>query len=228
MNEQHIQHENLVRKLCDDTVRESYENQCASVSVPFVARLLGSILVFLGNTVYGKAPSYGKFKAIEIIARIPYQSWEAAAYTLVSAFHENEEHALKLAKLSTFSRLAQDNETMHVVVISHLAKEHKQTGFFRFTLLPVLFAFFYYWVTYALYFISKKNAFMLNYVFEDHAYAQYSEFLKREEHHLRGHSIHSHFLTFYGRTVSDEYELFQTIRNDELIHRNESLARAGH
>jgi len=223
MNESHLEHEALVRKLLDDETRVSYEGQYSSYKTCLSATILGKLLILAGTLMYGSKPSYGKFKAIEIIARIPYQSWESAAYTLVSAFHEDEHHAVQLSKTSAFARAAQDNETMHVVVISQLAKLHKQTGLFRFTLLPVLFAFVYFWVVYVLYFLSRRATYELNYLFESHAYQQYDEFIAQNKEHLQNHPVDSSFLRFYGREVGDELELFQTIRNDELIHRNRSI-----
>jgi len=223
MNEEFESHEALVRELADPHLRDQYARPYDGYKTGIVARILGAILVGSGTLMYGKRPSYGKFKAIEVIARIPYQSWEVAAYTMVSAFHGNEGIAIQLCKTSAFSRFAQDNETMHVVVISHLARKKKDHGFFRFTLIPLLFALVYFWVVYLLYMISRKTALELNYLFETHAYAQYQEFLDENEEVLKQTPIQSDFLDFYGRNVKSEYEFFSSVRNDELIHRNRSI-----
>ena len=79
------------------------------------------------NTVYGHRPCM-KFKAVEVIACIPYQSWEVAAYTILTGFYGDEARAIKLAKTSSFSRQAQDNETMHVVVITKLPRNLSARG----------------------------------------------------------------------------------------------------
>jgi hypothetical protein len=63
----------------------------------------------------------------------------------------------------------------------------------------------------------------LNYLFENHAYHQYQEFLDREGEHLKKNMILSEFLAFYGRHARSEYEFFESVRNDELIHRNTSI-----
>lgn len=223
MNEDPREHEKLARELNNPSLRAEYARPFDYYQAGIVARTLGGILIWFGNTVYGKKPSYGKFKAIEIIARIPYQSWEVATYTLLTAFHGDEKRAIELTKTSAFSRMAQDNETMHVVVISHLAKRHGGIGFFRHLLLPLIFAFFYFWTIYLLYAISRKASLELNYLFESHAYTQYQAFLDLEEKQLRSYACASEFLTFYGREVRSEYEFFELVRNDELIHRNRSL-----
>lgn len=223
MNEDFKEHEDLVRELCDPTLRSEYAKPYDKRTLGLVPRVLGAILIGFGNLVYGYRPSYGKFKAIEIIARIPYQSWEVAAYTLVSAFHGNESHAMRLSRTAAFSRFAQDNETMHVVVISHIAKQHGGIGFFRHTFVPLLFALVYFWAIYLLYMVSYRAALELNYLFETHAYAQYQEFLLANESKLKETPIVSEFLAFYGRNVRSEYEFFESVRNDELIHRNRSI-----
>lgn len=223
MQEDFQSHEALVEELKDPILREEYARAFDHYKVGVIPAVLGFMLVAFGTIVYGKRPSYGKFKAIEIIARIPYQSWEAAAYTLVSAFHGDEKHAIRLAKTSAFSRGAQDNETMHVVVISQLARRAGRCGLFRHSLIPLIFAFFYFWAIFILYLFSHRAALELNYVFESHAYKQYQEFLDTNHDMLSKKVVNSDFLDFYGRKAISEYELFETIRNDELIHRNRSI-----
>ena len=223
MRESHTAHEKLVCELNDDAVRAEYAKKYDHYRPMLVPRVLGWLLVTSGTIVYGKRPSYGKFKAVEVIARIPYQSWEVAAYTLLTGFYGDEARAIKLAKTSSFSRQAQDNETMHVVVITQICKKLRCTGFFRHTLIPLLFAFFYFWTIYVLYMFSRRAALELNYLFESHAYSQYSKFLHLHETKLRNTPVTSDFLAFYGRECRSEYELFESIRNDELIHRNRSI-----
>lgn len=222
MNEEPKSHEDLVRELNDDALREEYARPYDHYRTGIIPGMLGWLMVALGNLIYGEKPSYAKFKAIEVIARIPYQSWETAAYTLVSAFHGNERYAMKLAHTTSFSRSAQDNETMHVVVISHLARK-KRLGFVLHTFVPLVFAFFYFWVIFVMYLVSEKASLELNYLFEAHAYVQYSQFLKENEERLKNTPIMSEFLAFYGRQFRTEYEFFESVRNDELIHRNRSI-----
>lgn len=222
LEDQH-EHEKLVAALNDPVLRSQYAAKYDRYRPMLIPRILGWLLVTSGSIVYGKKPSYGKFKAVEVIARIPYQSWEVAAYTLLTGFYGDEKRAISLAKTSAFSRQAQDNETMHVVVITQITKKLKCTGFIRHTLIPLLFAFFYFWTIYVLYMFSRRAALELNFLFESHAYDQYSKFLVSEGERLRDTPILSDFLSFYGRECRSEYEFFESVRNDELIHRNRSL-----
>ena len=209
--------------LNDDTARAAYAAEHDGYRPALLPRLLGSFLILSGNVIYGKEPSYLKFRAVEIIARVPYHSWDSAAYTLMTFFFFDEQRALSLAHTSRFARFAQDNETMHIVVISRLAVFYEKIGLIRGSLIPLWFAFFYFWWSYTLYFINNRWSYELNFLFEQHAYDQYSRFLELEEEALRSRDVPSDYLAWYGRTPADQYEFFRSIRNDELIHRNESI-----
>jgi len=222
-HEEHIAHEELNKKLCDPELRAEYARAYDDYRPGFVPRLLGSLFIHSGNLLYGKRPSYQKFKAIEVIARIPYQSWEVASYTLLTWFYSNEQRAIELAKTSAFSRMAQDNETLHVVVISQIVKRLKCESFIRHTMVPFIFATFYALSVWVLYMVSRRAALELNFMFESHAFEQYQQFLDEHEARLRITPFTSDFLDFYGRHAKSEWELFESIRNDELIHRNRSI-----
>lgn len=220
------QHEELVASLANPETLSEYERVCDTLKVGFVPRCLGSLLVNTGNLVYGQEPSYGKFKAVEVIARIPYQSWEVASYMLLTMFYSNEQRAIELSQMSRFGRSAQDNETMHVVVLSQMAKKYGEDSLIRHTFIPLVFSFFYSVASFLLYLFSPRSAFELNYLFESHAFEQYSRFLEREGEALKHKPVMLDFLEYYGRHVKSEYELFQSICADEIIHRNVSAERA--
>lgn len=221
-----IQHEALLKSLEDTQMLDEYKKSYDNYPVGIIPKILGTLLVTCGNLVYGHDPSYGKFKAVEVIARIPYQSWEVASYMLLTMFYSNEKKAIELSKTSRFGRGSQDNETMHVVVLSQLAKKYGEDGLIRHTLIPLLFSFFYATASFILYLFSPKSALQLNYLFEDHAFSQYSRFVESHTEELKDRPILSDFLEFYGRHVKSEYELFVSIKNDEIIHRNMSAHRA--
>ncbi|PIP55855.1 MAG: hypothetical protein CO183_00095 [Candidatus Zambryskibacteria bacterium CG_4_9_14_3_um_filter_42_9] len=222
MREESNRHEQLALSLKDENLRREYAAPFDNHECWPSARFLAWLFVKSGTLIYGDRPSYAKFKAIEVIARVPYQSWELGVYTILTSFYTNERLAMVLSKFNTFSRLAQDNETMHVVVISQIVKRMKCERFFRHTIIPFIFSFFYFWTVYILFIFSKRSALDLNYLFESHAYEQYQKFLDNEGDRLRQTPILSDFLNFYGRSVRNEYEFFELVRNDELIHRNRS------
>ncbi len=225
MSVMNTEHEKLVHKLKDDSFHKEYEEKYHDYKVGFIPLVLGKFLVFAGDLIYGKEPSYGKFQAIEVIARVPYESWEMVSYLFLTALYSNEKRAINLTHTSRFGRMAQDNETMHVVVISKLAKEAKQTGLIRFYLIPLIFSLFYFIASTILYIVSRKSSLELNYMFESHAYEQYGQFIDENKEELKNKPVNSRFLDFYGRPCANQYEFFVSVRNDELIHRNESLER---
>ncbi len=219
----HHDHEKLIESLCDEQVHLEYKKPFDDYRTGIIPRSLGGLIIWCGNTVYGKKPSYLKFRAVEIIARVPYHSWASAVFTLLTMFFNDEHRALKLSAISRFSRFASDNETMHVVVISALARKEQSAGVIRYTIIPMLFAFFYFWLSYIVYIVSPRSSLETNYLFEQHAYDQYTRFLKDNEDELKSKSIESDFLAWYGRHPRSQYEFFMSVRNDELVHRNRSI-----
>ena len=214
--------ETLGKSLESPEVLEKYKNACGGFRPSLLPQILGGFLVFAGNLVYGKKPSYLKFRAVEVIARVPYQSWTSAIFTLLTFCYTNETRAMELSKISRYATLAQDNETMHVIVISKLAKAERRAGVIRHTLIPMLFAFVYFWASYFLYLLNPRWSHELNYLFENHAFEQYSTFIDTHVEELKKKPLSSEFLSWYGRTPVNQYEFFISVRNDELIHRNTS------
>src|SRR4051812_14559692 len=98
--------EKLNIELNDEAVLADYKRPYDNYHPSFFPRILGNLLVWCGNTVYGEAPSYLKFRAVEVIARVPYQSWDSAAYTLLTFFYADEKRALKLSNISKYARCA--------------------------------------------------------------------------------------------------------------------------
>lgn len=214
--------EALNKELNSPVQLEAYKKPYDNYRTGLLPRLLGGLLILCGNTVYGK-PSYLKFRSVEVIARVPYYSWSSAAYTLMTLFYSDERKAMQLSNVARYARLAQDNETMHVVVISHLAQSEEKAGLIRHTLIPMLFAFFYFWASYMLYLVRPRWSLELNYLFEGHAFEQYSLFLETREQELMKKPVESEFLAWYGRNPRNQYEFFRSIRNDEIVHRNQSV-----
>lgn len=211
------------RELC---VSENFE-KCRVDSDDYkcniFARFFAGFLVKAGDMVYGVNPSYSKFRAIEVVARVPYHSWSSALYTLLTVFYHDEKKAIEYSKLKQYARLAGDNETMHVVVISHLSARQHKPNFIIYNVIPILFAFIYFWISYILYIVHRKTSLEINYLFESHAFSQYDLFIKRNHHTLQEKSVDSEFLRLYGRDPANQYDFFLSVRNDEMMHRCESL-----
>lgn len=220
------EHEALVAVLNDPAQLKAYAASCGDVKLALIPRAFGWFLVNAGNFFYGKKPSYLKFRAVEVIARVPYHSWASVAHTLLTFVYMDEKRALKLCEDNNFARLSQENETMHVIVVSKLARTEARVNFLLHTFIPTLFAFFYFWIGYLMYLFNPKWSLQLNYLFENHAFEQYDQFLKENENALKNKIVASDFLIWYGRDPQSQYDFFQSVRNDELIHRNKSIKAA--
>lgn len=215
--------EERVVQLFDQTLLKSYKTQHDGYRCHWLPRLFALMLVTGGTVLYGKNPSYLKFRAVEVIARIPYQSWQSVSFLLLTLFYRDEKRALLLAQTAEFARIAEENETMHVVVISSIAAKEEKERFFRDTAAPLFFAMFYSVVSFLLFLIKKSWSFELNYLFEQHAFNQYQLFLDQRKEALLEKSVQSKYLSWYGRFPKNQYEFFVSVRNDEIIHRNDSI-----
>ena len=81
--------EKLNKELNDSARLHDYKAVYDGYRCALVPRMLGGFLVGCGNLFYGREPSYLKFRAVEVIARVPYHSWSSAAYTLLTGFYKN-------------------------------------------------------------------------------------------------------------------------------------------
>lgn len=215
------EHERFVKSLEDTKEHEKHKKQYDNYPVSGLSKFFGNILINTLNLIYGARPSYQKFKAIELVARIPYQSWEMVSYWLMTFFFTSEEKSIKYSKASDFGKIGQDNETMHVVVASQICKQEGKGNIFWHTFIPVIMSHVYFVFSYVLFVVNPRFSYELNYLFEQHAYEQYDEFIQNPE--LKKKKLKSQYLEYYGRKCKTQYDFFLSVRNDELAHRNNSI-----
>src|SRR5947208_7304424 len=97
------------------------------------ARLLFALL----DAVYGRARTLSKFKVLELVARVPYQSWEQVAYIAITHTYERPDFARRVFDRVTESRRQQDNEQWHLLILEErIARSGIKEGWFKFTVLP--------------------------------------------------------------------------------------------
>jgi len=70
------------------------------------ARLLFTTM----DLLYGRRRTLSKFKMLELIARVPYQSWEQVAYIAVTHVYRDPGFARRVHERIAESRAQQDNE----------------------------------------------------------------------------------------------------------------------
>jgi hypothetical protein len=183
------------------------------------ARVLFAVL----DLVYGKRRTLSKFKVLELVARVPYQSWEQVGYIAITHTSSHPDFARRVFDRITETRGQEDNEQWHLLILQEMiAKEGGKEGVIRFTVIAQALAFVYYQLSWLLFVIKPAWSYALNADFEDHAEHEYAH-LVDEHPEWVNQRFDSAFAGDYARldTVAD---LFRQISYDERIHKQESLA----
>ncbi len=175
------------------------------------------------DLVYGKQRTMAKFKVLEIIARVPYQTWEHVAYIAITHVHQGVGIAKRIQDRIVEARSQQDNELWHLLILQDLiVREGAPESQFKFFWLPQLIAFGYYQFSWLLYVVHPRWSYGLNADFEDHAEHEYMEWVAD---HLEWETepFNSDFAHEYGdfQSIAD---LFRQIGHDERVHKEESIA----
>lgn len=182
-------------------------------------------LLFVGmDMVYGRRQTLSKFKVLEVIARVPYQSWEHVAYIAMTHKYGEPGFARRIFDFVAEARQQQDNEQWHLLILAEMThRQGLKEGFLRYRLIPQIIAFFYYHVSWLLYVIKPRLSYKLNAHFEDHAEHEYMEYV-RDNQDLEQTPFESEFEPDYGSFAS-QADLFRRIALDEREHKEESIAR---
>ena len=182
------------------------------------------ILFVLLDVFYGKARTLPKFKMLELIARVPYQSWEQVAYVAITHSYEQTDLAERIQDRVQEARAQQDNEQWHLLILEErIAREGIRQSWFRDQVIPQVAAFVYYQLSWLLYVIRPSWSYRLNADFEDHAEHEYMAIVAE----------HPEWETEpFASNLASPYDAFDTfadvlrqIGHDERIHKEESIAR---
>ncbi|MCG3205835.1 MAG: hypothetical protein KCHDKBKB_02558 [Elusimicrobia bacterium] len=186
----------------------------------FLAKIL-----FTGmDLVYGKERTLSKFKVLEVIARVPYQSWEHVAYIAMTHTYAKPGFARRIFEFVVESRRQQDNEQWHLLILEEMVQKRKgKENVILHRVVPQVIAFVYYHISWFLYVIQPRLSYELNADFEDHAEHEYMEYV-RENPELERQPFESEFTADYG-WFENEADLFRQIALDERHHKEESLER---
>ena len=179
---------------------------------------------WLEDLVFGKARTLSKFRARELVARSPYQSWEQAAYLVVGKIRDRSARARRLYDSLTETRAEQDNEAWHVLILEEvIAASGVRESRLRFGLMPQLIAFAVYQEFWLLRVLNPAWGYRLNADIEDHAEHEYAALIA-EHPEWEDDPFHS--------VVADDYaayeslaDLFRQIGSDEGVHKEMSLVR---
>ncbi|MGH9065623.1 MAG: alternative oxidase [Acidimicrobiales bacterium] len=182
-----------------------------------------TVLVAMVDLVYGRRGSLGKFKVLELLAPLPYQAWERAAYRALTRLHSHTTVARRVFDAMVEARAQQDNEAFHLLVLEELLQDQgAKQGFLRYRLLPRLMAAPYRLLCWALFLVRPAWSYRLNASFEDHAEHAYMSFVAAHPE-LEAEPFRSEAASDYGRYESVA-DVLRQIGHDERIHKLESLS----
>ena len=185
--------------------------------------LAARALFALMDLVYGRTRTLSKFKVLELIARVPYQSWEQVAYIAVTHVHARVKLVHRIQERVNTARSQQDNEQWHLIVLEELiADSEVGEDVIRFGIIPQIVAFAYYQLSWALYVVRPAWSYRLNADFEDHAEHEYMNYVV-EHPELEERAFEPVIATGYGSFAS-QADLYRQIAHDERVHKEESLA----
>ena len=182
------------------------------------------VLFGLLDAIYGRPRTLSKFKVLELVARVPYQSWEQVAYIAITHTYEHTGMARRIYDRVSESRAQQDNEQWHLLILEERVVDTRvREGWFRFRVVPQALAFAYYQLSWLLFVIRPDWSYRLNADFEDHAEHEYMAFVA-EHPEWEAEAFESAFAADYAE-LDSVADLFRQIGYDERVHKEESLAR---
>ncbi|MDE2058439.1 MAG: hypothetical protein KGL31_14180 [candidate division NC10 bacterium] len=184
--------------------------------------ILARLLFMTMDLVYGRKKTFSKFKVLELVARVPYQSWENVAYIAITHMYADHEFARRVFDRVKEARDAQDNEMWHLLILEELTHARGiKENVLLYRVLPQVIAFTYYHICWLLYVIKPSWSYLVNAQFEDHAEHEYMEFVA-ENPQFESEPFKSLFEEDYG-SFESVADVFRQIGHDERMHKEEGL-----
>jgi ubiquinol oxidase len=176
------------------------------------------------DMLYGRPRTLSKFKVLELVARVPYQAWEQAAYIAITHVHQRTVAARRIYDRVVATRGQQDNEQWHLLILDELIDQRGiRESRLKYFWLSQLIAFVYYQLSWLLFVVQPRESYRLNADFEDHAEHEYAE-LVAENPDWENEPFESKFISDYGEYDSIA-DVFRQIGHDERVHKRESEAQ---
>jgi ubiquinol oxidase len=183
--------------------------------------LAAKALFVVMDVLYGRKRTLSKFRVLEIVARVPYQTWETVTYKQISKRHRHPLDIRRLYDRVREFRAQQDNEQWHLLILDELvARNSSRESRLWYEVLPRLIAFGYWHFAWLLYTLKPTWSHRLNADFEDHAEHEYA-LLVCENPQWETTPYYSDLAGDYGSFAS-RADLFRQIGHDERLHKHES------
>ena len=203
------------------------KEQQASLARPrYRYSLAAKIFFFKMDLVTGKKTTLAKAKLIEMLASIPYRSWEIRQYTRLTRIYRNLSKVAHAEKLMEWGREAQDNEYWHLLAINEKMKEDDvKDPWYLCPLIPWIMITVYVIMTRIMAVLNIRGAFLFNAEFEDHAEHVYANFV--EDHpEWADQPVNNPIVDDKG-VLETWADVFMRIGLDERDHMNNSFVYCG-
>ncbi len=203
------------------------KEQIVTLERPRYNYSLAAKMFFLSmDIVTGWEITLGKTKLIEILASIPYRSWEIRQYGRLTRKYKQNDMIEKSGKIMEWSREAQDNEYWHLRVINEKMKEDGiKDPWYLFPLIPFIMVSLYSFLTRLMAVINIRRAFLFNAEFEDHAEHVYAKFVQ-DHPEWEMQTMNNDVVKQYGN-LKTWADVFRRIGLDERDHMNHSFVLCG-
>lgn len=183
---------------------------------------LAARLLFVGmDLMYGRKRTLSKFRVLEIVARVPYQTWETVTYKQITNRHRSPLDIRRLWDRVLAFRAQQDNEQWHLLILDELVARTKGREIrLKYDVLPKLIALGYWHFAWLLYALKPSWSHRLNADFEDHAEHEYAVLVA--EHPEWETTPYASYATADYGSFASLADLFRQIGHDERLHKEES------
>lgn len=212
--------------MTDKTIDLKAEQQVTLNTPRYKYSAAAKFFFFSMDLVTGKKNNLPKAKLLEILASIPYRAWEIRHYTKETRKYKQLLKVKDYQDIIEWSREAQDNEYMHLLVIHQKMLEDKMkdpwylSGFVRYFVVLS-----YVIIAKTMAFFSQKRAFMFNAEFENHAENVYAGMV-RDNPQWEKQKLTNEVVKQYA-DVETWADVFRRIGLDERDHMNHSFVKAG-
>jgi len=206
-----------------DMTPDLRKEQKASSERPRYRYSLAAKVFFLSmDLITGRKTTLPKIKLIEILAAIPYRSWETRQYARMTRHYQDWALVQEAGKITMWAREAQDNEYWHLLVACEKMKEDGiRDPWYLCPPVPLLMVGCYTALTHVMALTSIRRAFLFNAEFEDHAEHVYAQFV--EEHPEWEHQPVNNERVKERGALATWADVFRRIGLDERDHMNMSF-----
>jgi ubiquinol oxidase len=177
------------------------------------------------DVVAGKEMTLAKAKVIEMLAGVPYRSWQSRESTRMTEHYRDPQLVESSREIVDWSRQAEDREYRHLRIIEEKMREDgARDPWYLSAPSPQFMVRSYGVLTWSLAQLDIRRGFVLNAEFEDHAEHTYAE-LVRDHPEWEEQPVASDLVKEYGdfETWAD---VFRRVGLDERDHMNHSFTFA--